>query len=86
MNARNASHDPWCVSVECGQNIGMEVGDPLLSVLGDSKITQSVLDVRAHDTPVELCVALAQVAGRLVSELLVQADLLELVEEGRALS
>ena len=62
----------------------MQIGDPLFSFLGHAEVANGALDIAAHDVPVEFCVALAPVSGCLVSELLVEADLLELIEEGRA--
>ena len=73
----NASHNPLCFSVQCGQHIRVKVGDPVLSFLGDAKVAQDALDVWAHNVPVEFCVAVPQVAGRLVPELLVEACLLK---------
>ena len=84
MNNRTALNNPWRVSVQCSQHIRVQVGDPLLSFLRDTQVAQGALDVWAYNVPVEFCIALAQVTGFLVSELLIEADLLELLEEGRA--
>ena len=78
------SHNPCRVPIQCSQHIRVQVGDPLFAFLGDAKVTQGALDVRVYNVPVELRVALAKIAGCLVAELLIEADLLELVEEGSA--
>ena len=52
--------------------------------LSDTKLPQRALDAWAHNVPTEFCIAMAQVTEFLVSELLIEADLLELIEEGKA--
>ena len=78
------SHNPCCVAVQCSQHIRIHVSDPLFPFLCVAKVVQGTLDVRAHNAPVKLCVAVTQVSGRLIPQLLIEADLLELIEEGRA--
>ena len=81
---QNSIDNPWCAPVQCGQHVRIQVGDPLFAILGDAKVAQGAMDVRIDNVPVKFCVRLAQVTGFLVSELLIEADLLELIEEGKA--
>jgi hypothetical protein len=84
LKASIASDNPCGVPVQCGQHVRVQIGDPLFAFLGDAKVAQGALDVRAHGIPVQFRGALAQVTRCLISELLIEADLLELIEEGRA--
>jgi hypothetical protein len=80
----NALHNRRRISVHCREHICIEISDPQFAFLSNAKVAQGALDIRAYDVPIEFCVSLTQVARRLVSELLVQADLLELIKEGIA--
>ena len=78
-----ASKKSCLIAIQCGQHIRTEIGDPLFSFVGDAKIAQGILDVLVHDFPVAFGVVQAQVSGGLLSQFPVEADFLELAEEGR---
>jgi len=82
-NRRNGSHNTWCILFQCSEHVRVQVGDPLFPFLSNSQVPQGTLDVRAQNVPIGFCVAVTQVAGRLISELLGEADLLELIEKAR---
>src|SRR5690242_10584797 len=61
------------------KDIGVEVGDPLPAGRGHVEIAYLGLDVRRDALPIELRIPVDDVGRRVVAELSVDADLLELI-------
>src|SRR5260363_277582 len=61
------------------KHIGIEIGDPLPASGRHVEIADFGLDVRRDAVPIELRVAMDDVGRRIIAELAVDADLLELV-------
>ena len=65
----------------CTADIRIQVGYPLLTLLGDLKVTQSILNIRMHVIPVEFNVVDAKVLRGFVSKLLSESKLLKFVKQ-----
>src|SRR3954467_762868 len=63
------------------EHVAVEIGDPLPADLGLVEIADLGLDVRCDAVPIELRIAIHDVGRRVVTELAVDADLLELIVE-----
>src|SRR3954454_25047522 len=68
------------------EHVAVEIGDPLPADLGLIEIADLGLDVRCDAVPIELRITIHDVGRRVVTELAVDADLLELVVERFALA
>jgi hypothetical protein len=84
-SSSQARERPHAASVFSPKLIGMQVGDPLFSVLSDAQIADGFLNVNIYMVPVKFSIVFAQVPGRFVPELGVEPEFLEFVEKSRAL-
>jgi len=66
--------------------ICIKVGDPLFSLLGNSKITQRIFDVWTYDLPEELRIIGPQVSGAVVFELFDRPGFTKLCKQRRRLA
>jgi hypothetical protein len=57
------------------ENVGVQVGDDLLPILGQGQVGDDVFDERVDAVPVEFRVALPEVVRAMVGELLVDPGL-----------
>src|SRR5437764_13624116 len=68
------------------EHVGIEIGDPLPAAGGDVEISDRGLNVRIYALPIELRIEIDDIGRGAITELPVEADLLELVEEGTRLA
>src|SRR5215831_6518984 len=60
---------PGDVPVFFGENVRVQVGDPLLAFLRDPQISEGIADKRVDGLPEESRVCVPQIFGTLISEL-----------------
>ena len=64
------------------KDVAVEAVDPLAPARGHVEVSDRVLDVGRHSSPIELRVFVDQVGGRLIAQLPIEADFLELLIKG----
>src|SRR5690242_4962021 len=80
---RNVSMRAEFSAMFFGENMRIEVGNPLLAFLRDPQVPQGVADIGTNGPPEEGRIGCAQIVGALIAELFIRADLTEFGKQRR---
>src|SRR6516225_10595717 len=68
------------------EHVCIEIGNPLLALLRDSKVAQSIPDIRPNRLPEEIWIVISQIRDTIVIQFIAHSRLAKLVKEGSLLS
>src|SRR5690242_5418677 len=80
---RNVSMRAEFSAMFFGENMRIEVGNPLLAFLRDPQVPQGVPDIGTNGPPEEGRIVCAQIVGALIAELFIRAGLTEFGKQRR---
>ena len=63
------------------EHIGVEIGNPLLALLGDAKIAQSISDIRPDSLPEEIWIICSQIRDAVVFQFIDHSSLAKLIKQ-----
>ena len=64
------------------EHVCIEIGNPLLALLRDSKVAQGISDIRSDRFPEEIWIVCSQILDAIVFQFIAHSRLAELVDEG----
>jgi hypothetical protein len=68
------------------EHVCIEIGNPLLALLRDSKVAQGISDIRSNRFPEEIWIVSSQICDAFVLQLITHSGLAKLVKQGRLFS
>src|SRR6516162_10052956 len=68
------------------EHVCIEIGNPLLALLRDSKVAQGIPDIRPDRLPEEIWIVISQIRDTIVIQFIAHSGLAKLVKQGSLLS